>query len=631
MTKTIIPVFIYVLMQFSVLHSQAYIIPDLERDDFTSKKDWWIFQVHGSQSEPTTHNGYLLIQLLDPLNGNPGGPLDPEWSEGENTGIMTADQRPIYSRRDTMEATIRVKTLNNLPPGSRGWGFWKSEPLAVINQAVWFMEQKADSDSVWFNEETWWRARTTNGIKPGYHISTDLDTLPFLFDNQQWHTYKVIRNSRYSYEHYIDGQFIQRVEATDFPDSSFLNEDYSFNCWNDNLVYHYTTTADTVNPDTVEGYTNGWLGVSEMVVDFVEIRHNGYKPGYSVAPSGIVALRQIIDEVDDGISDGLWKGPYSFTTPGGPCLILATAKAEQYGAFDNADNLKIVLDSTDFGYHTSRSWDGLTDNAMPKTVIIDTALDAGQHTVAVHSQVTPILYDVTVLASANGEVAYNVQLNESAPDSSINFLWKKFVFHCDSGLVAVYISGSADEEPGWNHQNSTIDSTDDDELRVMIDNKDFGWGTDSSFVGNSMFGDSKTLLLIDTLSSGRHSLSLYTNESPTVYNVVIFSENKADPSLISADSFTPARFEVEQNYPNPFNPRTTIVFNLPQRQDASVKIYDIRGTLVRVQEFSGLAAGTHKYTWDGKNEAKNPVASGIYFYRVTAGKNSLVRKMTLLR
>lgn len=624
LVKSAVVLILFVCIRLAI--SQAYIIPDLQRDDFTVKKSWWRYQNFGDQIPPDTHNGYLHAALIDPLDGGPGGRIQSSATEGDNVGITTVDQKQIYGKDDIIEATIRIKTLNDLPVGSRGWGFWKSERLPEINQAVWFIQQTAHPDSVWAAEETRWQARVTNGLSEATRKFVDLDGAPYFIDNQQWHVYKTIRHGRSYYEHYVDGQLVLHIEPTDFPGNKILNEDYAFNCWNDNIVYHHIT-----NPDTIEGFTNGWLGKSEFVVDYVEIRSQNYKPGYSLPPAGTILLREVVNEFDDGISDGLWKGPYSFNTNGGACVLLATAKAEQYGTYDDDDDLKMVLDSKDFGYNTARSWDGNSDDSAVKTVVIDTVLPAGQHALEFHSEVTPELYDATVLGSANGGLVLNLTLNESAPAGSNNLEWKTFSFNCGTGQVAIYISGTADEEPGWNYQNSTIDSTDDDELRVVLDNIDYGWGSDSSMVGNTLFGNMKSILITEQVQAGLHTLKLYANQTPTVYSVLVFAENKEGASEISDPPNFVNQFRVLQNYPNPFNPSTRIRFVLDQSRNVRVDVFNSTGQHIRTVWDDYLHAGRNELVWDGTDEAYRPVSSGVYFYEINSGSERQVRKMMLIR
>jgi photosystem II stability/assembly factor-like uncharacterized protein len=89
----------------------------------------------------------------------------------------------------------------------------------------------------------------------------------------------------------------------------------------------------------------------------------------------------------------------------------------------------------------------------------------------------------------------------------------------------------------------------------------------------------------------------------------------------------PIQFSLSQNYPNPFNPTTTIKYALPQSVKVSIKIYDILGRLVKTlvnNEFKD--AGYYDVTFDGSN-----FASGVYFYRIEAGKFVQSKKMVIVK
>lgn len=93
----------------------------------------------------------------------------------------------------------------------------------------------------------------------------------------------------------------------------------------------------------------------------------------------------------------------------------------------------------------------------------------------------------------------------------------------------------------------------------------------------------------------------------------------------------PAEFALLQNYPNPFNPQTRIRFQLPEASNVVLKVYNILGQEVRTLVNGKLTAGYHSMLWDGKNDAGARIASGIYIYRIKAGKFQAVKKMVLLK
>ncbi|MFH1373092.1 MAG: T9SS type A sorting domain-containing protein, partial [bacterium] len=93
----------------------------------------------------------------------------------------------------------------------------------------------------------------------------------------------------------------------------------------------------------------------------------------------------------------------------------------------------------------------------------------------------------------------------------------------------------------------------------------------------------------------------------------------------------PDGYSLNQNYPNPFNPSTNISFTLPMAGQARIDIYNILGKLVATP-FDGTArTGENNIVWDGRNQAGENVATGIYFYRLTADNYVETKKMTLMK
>jgi hypothetical protein len=91
------------------------------------------------------------------------------------------------------------------------------------------------------------------------------------------------------------------------------------------------------------------------------------------------------------------------------------------------------------------------------------------------------------------------------------------------------------------------------------------------------------------------------------------------------------RLEVDQNYPNPFNPSTTIRYMLPEMARARLTVYNALGQWVRVLIDSEQEAGEHRAVWNGRDASGQRVSSGIYFYRLEAGSQVVVRRMILAR
>lgn len=102
--------------------------------------------------------------------------------------------------------------------------------------------------------------------------------------------------------------------------------------------------------------------------------------------------------------------------------------------------------------------------------------------------------------------------------------------------------------------------------------------------------------------------------------------------LHRGSAVVPAReLVLEQNHPNPFNPRTSIRFYLPERGPIELDVYDVRGALVRRLAIGNFDSGPHAVDWDGTNADGEPVASGMYVYRLVTDRRAIAKKMILLK
>ena len=94
----------------------------------------------------------------------------------------------------------------------------------------------------------------------------------------------------------------------------------------------------------------------------------------------------------------------------------------------------------------------------------------------------------------------------------------------------------------------------------------------------------------------------------------------------SNDNFIPVKYNLYQNYPNPFNPTTSIKFDIPKTSNITLKIYDILGREVATLVNEEKTAGSYTITFNASK-----LASGIYFYRLTAGSFNQTKKLVLLK
>ena len=120
-----------------------------------------------------------------------------------------------------------------------------------------------------------------------------------------------------------------------------------------------------------------------------------------------------------------------------------------------------------------------------------------------------------------------------------------------------------------------------------------------------------------------------------VDTIVAFLETLTDgyvpPAHRVASPNIPNGFALQQNYPNPFNPETEISFSLPEMMQVSLIVYNILGQEVRTLVNGEMHAGNHTIHWNGANNTGNPVASGVYFYRLNTESFDQTNKMVLMK
>ena len=105
-----------------------------------------------------------------------------------------------------------------------------------------------------------------------------------------------------------------------------------------------------------------------------------------------------------------------------------------------------------------------------------------------------------------------------------------------------------------------------------------------------------------------------------------------DPhNVVDEQQEIPLAYALHNNYPNPFNPVTNISFSLPEEVRVTIKIYNIRGELVKTIVDEIMTAGFHTIQWEGRNNNNRQVSSGIYFYNIKAGPFNETGKALLLK
>jgi len=124
-------------------------------------------------------------------------------------------------------------------------------------------------------------------------------------------------------------------------------------------------------------------------------------------------------------------------------------------------------------------------------------------------------------------------------------------------------------------------------------------------------------------------------EPGTTYRYrVNVADETGSRTLFETDAISiPAmRLTLNQNHPNPFNPSTTISYYLPEASVVTLEVYDSTGRLIsRLYDGVKQDKGTHEAGWRGLDAQGRSVSSGVYFYRLQSGKETISKKMVLLR
>ncbi len=153
--------------------------------------------------------------------------------------------------------------------------------------------------------------------------------------------------------------------------------------------------------------------------------------------------------------------------------------------------------------------------------------------------------------------------------------------------------------------------------------------------GDAMFMVNTDAQDIDPNRYFQVAFALVVGETESdIEEAVARAREKFDLSTGINDLYTdvlPVEVHLAQNYPNPFNPTTAIAFELSRSSDVSLVVFNALGRKVTTLLDGTLPAGPHEVVWDGVDHSGNPVATGVYFYRLSSESTSKTRKMLLLK
>jgi len=114
-------------------------------------------------------------------------------------------------------------------------------------------------------------------------------------------------------------------------------------------------------------------------------------------------------------------------------------------------------------------------------------------------------------------------------------------------------------------------------------------------------------------------------------HVILANGGLPPVGIANNDAGQPEGFVLKQNYPNPFNPSTNLGFRIWDFGFVSLEVFDVTGKKIATLVHKELPPGEYVVQWDGRDNSGNPVADGIYLYRLQAGNRVQTKKMVLLK
>ena len=204
--------------------------------------------------------------------------------------------------------------------------------------------------------------------------------------------------------------------------------------------------------------------------------------------------------------------------------------------------------------------------------------------------------------------------------------WASSVSKGDDIYLANMNSGEI--QPALFNQSGSDDSDPypvDSAIVLFSSNRSGGKGGYDLWVGNLYTGETRSLNLFG-VNSARHELGVCYTKNATSLSVRTSNESRMPTAMLY------------QNYPNPFNPETTITYELVQDSNVTVDLFDVLGKKIATLVNEYQHRGKHQYVWNTESynlqseiSAKGGYASGVYFYRITAGSFIQTKAMVTIQ
>ncbi len=368
----------------------------------------------------------------------------------------------------------------------------------------------------------------------------------------------------------------------------------------------------------------------------------------SLEPAELNPPTNLVVTVDENISNTVhleWEAP-EINTP--------TYIEEN---FDNSDELPegwsvVDNDGDTYSWEVSTGWGGYNDSEHCMTSASYINSDIGPLTpdnwlispaVYVEEGAELRFFDAAAFPDLAGEHYYvKISTTDNNVGSFSYILLERIVSSAEYEEHVIDLSNYVGETIyiAWQHCFVT------DVFFMNIDNVSIGVQNNRSLNGYKIYRDQAVLAEVDA-SNLSYTDEEVENGEHSYYVTALYSEGESAPSnevniLIDATSIDENTYNVISNitcYPNPFNMSnnsrsqlSTISFDLDRSiSNAELAVYNIKGQKV-ISIYNGdIQSGKHSFTWNGKDSDNNDVATGIYFYRLSNGKVSYSKKMTIIK
>jgi hypothetical protein len=224
-------------------------------------------------------------------------------------------------------------------------------------------------------------------------------------------------------------------------------------------------------------------------------------------------------------------------------------------------------------------------------------------------------YTFQVILRSNGTITYNyssmgypddsatIGIQNSTRTIALQIAYNQYYVHAD--LAVLIKAGWLSAEP----RSGTVEPGDNANVEITFDATTQAIGT---YNGSLVVSGYDMNHMVDEITV------------PVIFNVIPTGIEDAIAEL-------PTEFALHQNYPNPFNPNTEVRFDLPADSRVKLEIFNVLGQKVITVIDEDMKAGYRSVTWNGDDGSGKQVASGVYFYKLTAGDHVFAKKMMMLK